>query len=68
VSFAFTVSNRGKLLGVSITGSPGFSELEEECKEATRVAGQASDVARPFPSAVTAAKWTFTMSLSFPIQ
>jgi len=64
VPFSFTVSKRGRLLSVSVNGGPGFSELEEECREATRVAGNSF---KPFPPGVQAQQWTVTMSLSFPI-
>jgi TonB family protein len=64
VSFSFTVSKRGRLISVSVNGSPGFSELEEECREATRVA---SNSFKPFPAGVQAEQWTVSMSLSFPL-
>jgi TonB family protein len=64
VSFSFIVNNRGRLLSTSIGGSPGFKELEEECREATRVASGSFGA---FPPGVQATQWTISMSLSFPI-
>jgi TonB family protein len=63
VSFSFVVGKRGRLISVSVNGGPGFSELEEECREATRTASF-----KPFPPGVKAEQWTVNMSLSFPIQ
>ena len=62
VSFSFVVNKRGRLISVSVNGGPGFSELEEECREATRVASF-----KPFPAGVQAQQWTVSMSLTFPI-
>jgi TonB family protein len=65
VKFSFTVNQRGKLLDVSVISSPGYNELDEECREATRVA---SGSFPPFPKNVTTVeKWTFTMTLTFPL-
>ncbi|MCC7477327.1 TonB family protein [bacterium] len=65
VKFSFTVSRRGKLLGVSITDSSGYGELDEEAREATRVA---AGTFPPFPkSVVSVEKWTFSMTLKFPL-
>ena len=63
VSFSFVVGKRGRLISVSVNGGVGFSELEEECREATRTASF-----KPFPAGVKAEQWTVNMSLSFPIQ
>lgn len=65
VKFSVTVSRRGKLLDISITGSSGYGELDEEVREATRVA--ASNFP-PFPkSVVSIEKWTFPLKLTFPL-
>jgi TonB family protein len=65
VSFSFVVGKRGRLISVSVNGGASFSELQEECREATRVA---SNSFKPFPAGVQAEQWTVNMSLSFPIQ
>lgn len=65
VRFSITVSRRGKLLDISITGSSGYGELDEETREATRVAANNFP---PFPkSVVSVEKWTFPMTLKFPL-
>jgi TonB family protein len=65
VKFQFTMSSRGKLLGVSITGSSGFDELDSEVKDATRVA--LASFGEKFPAGIGVDKWTFNRSLQFPL-
>jgi TonB family protein len=65
VKFSFTVNKRGKLLDVSVVNSSGHGELDEECREATRVAAKNFP---PFPKSVSSVeKWTFSMTLTFPL-
>lgn len=63
VTFAVTCDSRGKLLGVSIVRTGGHGELDQECKEATRTARFDK-----FPAGVPFSKWTFDMTLQFPIE
>jgi len=64
VKFKFTVSAKGRLLDVTVVDSSGFGELDNECEEATEVAAQYFG---RFPKGVSVDKWTFNMTMKFPL-